>query len=167
MFAIQDEIASAIAGTLQVRLAAGLEIRRNRELNPAAYEAYLKARYLWGKLDPESLIQCKKFFEEAIALDPHFAQAHCGYADYFLLLGASQNDYRSVFREEARKALEIDPSMPEAHAIEGIVAGIIDLDWKEAEQCFRRAVASDAVPREFTSGTGGFIYWPPVELKKP
>ena len=159
VFVIQDEIASAIAGTLQVKFSPQLEIRRNREPNPAAYEAYLKARYLWGKLDPESLMQSKKFFEEAISLDPRFAQAHCGYADYFLFLGATQvasPNSMSVIRKEARKALEIDPSMPEAHAIAGIVAGVFDLDWKETDQCFRRALASDAVPPRVHQWYGWF-----------
>jgi serine/threonine protein kinase/Tfp pilus assembly protein PilF len=149
VFAIQDEIAAAIAGALKVKLSVEPAARRRHEPNPAAHEAYLKALYHFGKLRPESLALCKEYFKQAIALDPEFALAHCGYADYFALLSilsVPANEVIPQVRDEARKALEIDPSLPEAHAMLGMVAGVYDCDWKEAERHFRLAMACDPVP---------------------
>jgi serine/threonine-protein kinase len=151
VFAMQDEIAVAIAGALRVKLSAEPGARRRHEPNPAAQEAYLKARYHWGKFKPESVARSKQYLEQAIALDPEFALAHCGYADYFLWLAAAPglvpaHEAMPRVREEARRALEFDPSLPEAHAMLGIVAGVYDYDWKEAERRFRLALAHDPVP---------------------
>jgi serine/threonine-protein kinase len=164
VFAIQDEIAAAIAGALQVKLSVELAARRRHEPNPAAHEAYLKARYHWGKLRPESLARSKEYLEQAIALDPEFALAHCGYADHFLVLASSgfmpAHEAMPRVREEARKALEIDPSLPEAHAMLGIVAGVYDYDWKEAERRFRLAMAHDPVPPRVREWYGWFYLLP-------
>jgi TolB-like protein len=54
VFAIQDEIATAITGALQVKLSMEPAIQKRREPKPAAYETYMKARYHWGKLRPDS-----------------------------------------------------------------------------------------------------------------
>jgi Tfp pilus assembly protein PilF len=150
VFAIQDEIATAIAEALQVKLSAEPAVRRHHEPNPAAYEAYLKARYLFGKLRPEFVARSREYLEQAIALDPRFALAHCGYADHLLLQASSgylsAHEAMPRMREEARKALEIDPSLPEAHAMLGIVAAFYDYDWKESERRFHLAMAHDPVP---------------------
>ena len=150
VFAIQDEIAAAIAGALQVKLSVEPAARRRHEPNPAAHEAYLKARYHWGKYRPESVARCKEYSEQAIALDPQFALAHCGYADYFLQLAGAgympAHEAMPLVREEAQKALKIDPSLPEAHAMLGSVAALYDYDWKEADRRFRLALAHDPVP---------------------
>jgi serine/threonine-protein kinase len=85
VFAVQDEIAAAIAEALKVKLGAEPATSPRRYMpNLPAYEAYLKARYHWGKYRPESLARSKEYLEQAIALDPKFALAHCGYADHFL-----------------------------------------------------------------------------------
>jgi len=164
VFAIQDEIAVAIAGALKVKLSVEPAARRRHEPNPAAYEAYLKARYHWGKLGPESVARSKEYLEQAIALDPDFALAHCGYADYFL--GSASVGYlpahegMPLVREEALKALEIDPSLPEAQAMLGIVAGVYEFDWKESERRFRLALAHNPVPPRVRQWYGFFYLLP-------
>jgi tetratricopeptide (TPR) repeat protein len=170
VFAIQDEIAAAIASTLQVKLSPGRIERRRYEPNPAAHEPYLKARHLWGRLDPESLVRCKRYLEQAVALDPQFALAHCGYADHYLLLAASGNcpahEAMPVIREEARVALDIDPSLPEAHAILGVVAAIYDYDWKEAERLFNLAMSHDPIPPRVRQWYGFFYLLPIGQMAK-
>ena len=150
VFAIQDEIAAAIASALQVKLSAVPAMRRHHAPNSAAYEAYLKARHLWGKDRPEFIARSKEYLEQAIALDPEFALAHCGYADHLLWLASMgylpAHEAMPRIREEARKALEIDQSLPEAHAMLGNVAALYDYDWKEAERRFHLALARDPVP---------------------
>ena len=165
VFAMQDEIAVAIAGALQVKLSVEPAARRRHEPNPAAYEALLKARYHLERGRPESLARGKEYLEQAIALDPEFALAHCAYAAYFFGLAVSgfmpAHQATPLAREEARKALEIDPSLPEAHAMLGTVAGVYDYDWNEAERRFRLALAYDPVP-PIVRHWYGYFYLLPV-----
>ena len=150
VFAIQDEIAVAIAGALQVKLSVRPVARLRHEPNMAAHEAYLKARYHLSRMRPESLARCKEYSEQAIALDPEFALAHCGYAEYFFSLANAgfvpAHEAMPLVREETQKALELDPSLPEAHAMLGIVAALYDYDWKEADRRFHLAIVCDPVP---------------------
>ncbi|MBP1610866.1 MAG: serine/threonine protein kinase, partial [Acidobacteria bacterium] len=150
VFAIQDEIAAAIAEALQVRLSADTRARRPYEPNSAAYEAYLKALHLWGRVSPEYMARCAEYLEQAIRLDPDFALAYCCHADHSLLLASRghlpAHKAMPMAREKAQKALEIDPSLPEAHAMLGSVAALYDYDWKEAELHFRLAMAHEPIP---------------------
>jgi serine/threonine-protein kinase len=147
IFAVQDEVASAIACVLQGKLGAQATPRRHTP-KPEAHEAYLKARYYHSRLTPENMDRAKEFYEQAIALDPEFALAHVGYADYLLLAGSAWGSRRQLTpaREEAQKALDLDPALPEANALMGVIAGNCDYDWKEAERRFRLALAHEPVP---------------------
>jgi serine/threonine-protein kinase len=136
VFAVQDEIATAIAGALQVKLAIQPAALRSYRPKLPAYEAFLKARHQSMKFTAESLARCKEYLEEAIALDPGFALPHCDLAVYFRSLammgGMPAHAAMPRIRAAARRALEIDPSLPEPHAILGLVAAEYDYDWKEA-----------------------------------
>jgi serine/threonine protein kinase/Tfp pilus assembly protein PilF len=172
VFEVQDEIAAAIAEALKVKLGAEPATVPRRRYTPKlpAYEAYLKARYHWGKLNPASLAQCKEFLEQAIALDPEFAVARCGYAYYYCVLTSAgympAHDAMPLVREEAGKALAIDPSLQEAHAILGVVAGTYDHDWKEAERCFRRAMVHEPMPPTVHQIFGFFYLLPTARLEE-
>ena len=80
--------------------------------------------------------------------------------DYFLaMIGVGLVPAREampIVREEARKALETDPSLPEAQAMLGIVAAVFDYDWKEAERRFGLAMARDPVSPQVRYWYGGF-----------
>jgi eukaryotic-like serine/threonine-protein kinase len=144
VFAVQDEIATAIAGALQVKLSiqpAGL-----RSYTPAlpAYESWLKGRHHFAKFTIDSLKLSKQYFEQAIALDSGFALPHCDSALYFRslsLYGAMPaRTAMPQARAAARQALALDPALPEAHAILGAVAAEYDYDWKESEREFGQAM---------------------------
>jgi serine/threonine-protein kinase len=114
-----------------------------------AYEVYLKARHQHWQLTRESMVQAREFYELAIRLDPQFALAHSGLADYFLTLSSSlmpAHEAAPRIRAEAQKALELDPSLPEAHAMLGAFAFIYDFDYAEAQRRFGLAMASEPVP---------------------
>lgn len=148
VFEVQDEIAAAIAAALKVKL--GVESTTPRHTPRLdAYEAYLKARHHQWQGTRESMEQAGAFYELALALDPGFALAHSGYADYFLMLSAGLMPAREAaprMRAEAQKALELDPSLAEAHAMLGIVAFICDFDHTEARRRFALAMASEPIP---------------------
>jgi tetratricopeptide (TPR) repeat protein len=99
---------------------------------------------------PDLFPRGKECYEQAIALDPKFALAHCEYGLYFgalAVVGAlPANQAMPMMRSQARKALELDPSLPEGHAMLGWVAALFEYDWKEAESRFRLALARDPVP---------------------
>jgi tetratricopeptide (TPR) repeat protein len=147
VFAVQDEVAAAIAGVLQGKLGVQAATRRHAP-KPEAHEAYLKARYYQWRGTPENMNRAKEFYENAIALDPEFALAYVGYADYLLLAGSSGGSRQQITqaREEVKKALDLDPALPEANALMGVIVGNCDYDWKEAESRFRLALAQEPVP---------------------
>ncbi len=163
VFAIQDEIAQAITAALKVTLSVAT-VRERYQPKLPAYEAYLKARHHWAKFTPESLARAKESFEQTIVLDPQFALAQVGLADYFLFLtaGAGLLPAREAMprvRALAQKALDLDPSLPEAHAMLGVVAGVYDYNWRDAERLFTLALASDPVPPQVRTWHGFFYLY--------
>jgi serine/threonine protein kinase/Tfp pilus assembly protein PilF len=146
LFDLQDEIAQAIASALHVKLS-GAPAPYKPSL--PAYEALLKARYYYGTFRPDLLPQAKECFEQAIALDPKFTLAHCEHGNYFwgmALAGAlPANQALPRIRTVAEKALELDASLSDAHAMSGMVAACLEYDWKEAERRFRLALSRDPV----------------------
>jgi TolB-like protein len=147
IFAIQDEIAQAIAAALRVQLSG---IARQYTPRLPAYEAYLKARHCMAVFTRESLARSRDFYERAIALDAGFAPAHSGLAISIVssvLPGLTPaRGGMPLAREAAERALDFDPASQEAHAVLGLVAAVYEFDWKEAERRFRLALAREPVP---------------------
>jgi tetratricopeptide (TPR) repeat protein len=96
------------------------------------------------------MARSKEWYERAIALDSGFALAHSMFGFHFAQLAnyglLSANEAMPLVRSEARKALDIDSSLPEGHATLGLVAGLYDYDWQEAARRFELAMAGDPVP---------------------
>jgi TolB-like protein/Tfp pilus assembly protein PilF len=149
VFAVQDEMAQAIASALHLKLGTRPARRQRYTPNLPAYEAYLKARYHWGKFSPEAFARSREYLEQAVALDPQFALAHSLLGERFLNFAhfstMSARDAVPLIRASSQKALELDPSLPEAHAMLGAVAGLYDHDWNDAEERFRLAMAQESV----------------------
>ena len=148
-FAIQDEIARTIVNTLRATSFADIAappLRRHTE-NAAAYSLYLKGRFEWNKRTQEGVAAGIRLFEQAIAEDPRYALAYTGLADCYSL----HVDYRSVpvvegfeaAKAYARKAIELDDTLAEAHASLAWSLFIFDWNWTEAEREFRRAIELD------------------------
>jgi TolB-like protein/Tfp pilus assembly protein PilF len=152
VFAVQDEIASAIAGALQVKLTGKPATARPHEPNLPAYEAFLKGVHQFFKYSPEAFARAEEYFKQAIALDPQWADPHStlgGTYFYFGFFGLRPlSEMAPLARAEARKALELLPSKSAAHALLGTVAAVHDYDWKEAEEQFRLARASGSLSLE-------------------
>jgi tetratricopeptide (TPR) repeat protein len=149
IFAVQDEIAAAIASELKLKFAPDSAAHPRRQPNLQAYEAYLRYRHYQWNFTPESLGRSRECLEQAIALDPEFALPYVGLADHYISqtwVGMPAGEAMPRARELAQRALELDPDLPEAHAMLGIVAGTFDLNWKEAERRFRLATAREPVP---------------------
>jgi serine/threonine-protein kinase len=152
VFAVQDEISAAIAEALQVQLGGRGNTRKRYTPTLPCYEAYLKGVHEAGKLTAEGLARSRDWYEQAIALDPGFALAHSMFGFHFAQLAnlglMPAHEAMPLVRREAQTALEIDPSLPEGHAMLGLVAAIYDYDWEEAGRRFERAMSCDPVPTQ-------------------
>ncbi|HTS56998.1 MAG TPA: protein kinase [Terriglobales bacterium] len=146
IFAVQDEVSEAIGKALRVKLSREASQRYMPKLE--AYEAYLKGRYLQAKVTPESMELARRFYEQASELDPGFGMAHVGLGYYWVSLAHfgrhSVHECVPAVRAEARRALQIDPSLADAHALLGYVAAMYDMDWAAAEQHFDFPMAKQA-----------------------
>ncbi len=149
IFAIQDDIAQAIAAALEVKLAATpADIRRHTPKLPA-YEAVLRGRHHLFKFTPEGWTRARGRFEEAVALDPLYGEPHAESAIAHFLIGTNGvSAFRDVaprVRAEALRALELDAFEPGPHALLGAIAAAHDYDWQEAAEQFRLAMAATRV----------------------
>jgi len=148
VFAIQTEVAQNVSDALKTQLLG--EERQRIEKKPtediSAYTFYLKGRYLWNERNKESLEKSIKYFEEAIKRDASFALPYAGIADSYIVLvdhgHLPRSDGFPKAKEAARKALELDETLAEAHTS---LANILscEWDWPGAEEEFARALRSN------------------------
>ncbi len=146
VFRVQTEVAHRVAGSLAMQLLAspGAGAGRAPTASPEAHEAYLRGRYLWNQRTEASLNKALAAFMQAIAKDPDYALAYTGLADTLAVLGnnryiASVHAYPRA-RAAAKKALELDDNLAEAHTSLANVLADYDWDWAGAEKEFRRAI---------------------------
>jgi TolB-like protein/DNA-binding winged helix-turn-helix (wHTH) protein/Tfp pilus assembly protein PilF len=141
---LESEVASSIARQVQMRLL-WEHPPANRKINPAAYEAYLKGRYVWNRRSESALQEGIQFFKQAIALEPTYAEAYSGLADSYTTLGyLSYLPPREAFplaRAAAKKALSLDAALAEPHASLAYVNFYFDWNWPIAEAEFKKAIA--------------------------
>jgi TolB-like protein/DNA-binding winged helix-turn-helix (wHTH) protein/Tfp pilus assembly protein PilF len=146
IFALQDALSSNIAKALAFELTDTeneLFARRGTH-NTEAYEKYLRGRFYQRQNTPEGLNRSMEFYEQAIALDPKFADAHAGIADAniimfnFSIRPAEQTIPRA--RESVNRALQLDPNAPQAYTSLALIQFLIDRDWTEAEKSLKRAI---------------------------
>jgi len=149
IFAVQDAICERIANALAVQLG-----QREREIlaqagtsDTEAYERYLKGRYHLARLTPADLLESIGHFRAAVARDPGYAQAWLGLASVqFRIPIAGEvppGEHYPEARQAALKALELDPTLAEGHAMLGWVAKWYEWDWDESEAQFTRAIELD------------------------
>ena len=146
VFEIQDEIAATIVNTLRATMFADVSehVPRRYTENIQAYGLYLKGRYARNKRTQEGVAEAISYFEQAIAEDPGYAPAYAGLADSYAL----DVDYRSIpvdeayrrAKEYAHKALQLDETVPSAHASLAWSLFVYDWDWDGADREFRRAI---------------------------
>jgi serine/threonine protein kinase/Tol biopolymer transport system component/Tfp pilus assembly protein PilF len=146
IFAVEDSISEQVAQALMPRLTGQeLELLHKRETeNANAYQSYLKGRYYWNKFSDEGFEKALEQFREAIRLDPDYAQAYVGVADYYnwaAIYGLrAPKDCFPQAKAAATQALELDDSLADAHAALGFTTLCYEWDGAGAERCFKRAL---------------------------
>jgi TolB-like protein/DNA-binding winged helix-turn-helix (wHTH) protein/Tfp pilus assembly protein PilF len=145
VLSLQSEIAAAIAEEIHGKVAPGQPIKRQRPVNPEAQLAYSKARYfVHSRRTPEAARKSIEYSEQAIRLDPGYAQAHAGLALSYAMLtymGAAPGEARASAKAAAERAIALDDDLAEAHVALGAVLFLYEKDWTGAEREFRRALS--------------------------
>lgn len=154
VFALYDSIARAIASALEVHLGPAQGSLADRPTtNPEAYDLYLQGRYAWNQRTGQSLLQAAHYFEQAIARDSQFAQAHAGIAESYVLLpfyaAVRPLDEWPKAKAAALRALALDSTSAEARTALAYGTFLYEGHFTEAERGFRRAIADD--PRHATA----------------
>jgi serine/threonine protein kinase/tetratricopeptide (TPR) repeat protein len=148
VLSLQGEVARAIANDIQVKLTPQEQARlvSARSVDPEAYQLYLKGRFYWNKRTEAGLKKGIEYFHQAIDLDPNYALAYAGIADCYSLLGwdlfgpLPPREALPIAKAAARKALETDDSLAEAHNSLAWTKLAFDWDWTGAEREFKRAI---------------------------
>jgi TolB-like protein/Tfp pilus assembly protein PilF len=146
IFAVESDIATTIAETLQAKLTGSEKtaIAKRPTANPEAYELYLKGRYFWNKRTAADLRTAIKYFNAALGKDPGYALAYAGLADSYTLLhvfgAASPADSFPQAQEAAKKAVEFDETSAEAHTSLAWMLILYDFDFERAYKEFERAI---------------------------
>lgn len=146
----QREMAIAIAQKLQLKLG-GTESRgitKRYTDNNEAYQLYLKGRFHFYKRSKDDLQRSIEVFQQAIKLDPNFALAYVGLAESYGVIPsfpyASPSEMMPLAKTAVAKALELDPDLPEAHAVAGMIAASYDWDWAKSEREFKKSLELDS-----------------------
>jgi len=141
---VQAEVAHAIASEVFIKLPHPAPPAR--EVNREAYLAYLEGRYFWSRRTTEEIQKAAASFERSIQFDPSYAPAYAGLADCYELFGSAPytsmppNEAFPKAEAAARKALELDPTLAEAHVSLGYAQLAYEWDFPAADLEFRRAL---------------------------
>jgi TolB-like protein/Tfp pilus assembly protein PilF len=157
IFAIQDEITLAVVDAFKERLLAAaspsemeelLEELKHHSHEVEAYQLYLRGRYLFNKFNEQDLYRARECYEEALAIEPKFAQAYAGIADVYMWLTElgpiSPREGMPKAKEAALKAIALDPELSEAHTSLAIVSQEFDYDFRMAELEYKQAIELSA-----------------------
>jgi tetratricopeptide (TPR) repeat protein len=147
---VQGEVARRVSQSLAVELlpqSAGGS--RKYAPSAAAYDAYLKGRYFWHKMNNDAMRSSIEHFSESIAIDPKFAAAYAGLADCYAQMGSIRVSMMKPLEALAKarplleRAMELDSSLVEAYCTLGFLKSWYELDWDGADRAFQTALSLD------------------------
>jgi len=146
VFAVVEDISHQLSSKLQLKADGGSEKQRTNSYteNAEAYKLYLQGRYYWNKRTEDGIKKSIEYFQRALEMDPGYALGYAGLADGYDILGG----YRILPPREsypkaeaaAKKALELDDTLGQAHASLAMVRASYDWNWLEAEKEYKRAI---------------------------
>lgn len=164
IFALQEEISKEISEKLRLRLNGEEKRKLSKRYtqNTEAYDFYLKGRYYINKRTTEWIKKGIENFQRAIDLDPNYAMAYAGLADAYAFLGSSTGERAPVefypkAQAAARKALELDDTLAEAHSTLGFFNMMYEWNFDQAKREFKRAIELN--PNYATAHDGYSFYF--------
>lgn len=134
---LQNEIAMQVVDALALSLDTNEKQALTKRYSESAdaYQLYAKGRYYWNTRNHAGLAEAERLFRNAIEKDPNFALAYVGLADTTAFSYRQSEMYPAL-----KRALELDPSLAEAHATLGFTLALHQWQWKEAEDSFKRSI---------------------------
>ncbi len=143
---LQSEIATALALQLKGELAEAesQQLARLATEIPEAHREYQAGRREWNRRNKEGLTNAIKHFENALKLDPNYAEAHSGLADTYGLFQpynvANAEESMPQAKMHALKAIELNPNLAEAYTSLAWAQNMFDFEWEKAEQTYLKAI---------------------------
>ena len=145
LMSVEREVAAAIAAQISDAILPASQSRPDG-LNPAAYEAYMKGRYFYNQFTADGYVRGMKFFQDAIDIEPEYAEAYAGLASCHCLLAGHGLELVSPVisipqaHAHAMKALSLDKELAEPHAFLGIIDFKFGWNPEQAEAKLERAI---------------------------
>ena len=158
VLSLEDAISASVAEAIVPHLTGDERIRlaKRGTDDPLAHEAYMRGRFYWNTFTEEGFAKAIVCYHQAIAVDPTYAVAHAGIAEYYNWLGSYSvmpfRECSAAAYEAASKAVAIDPILAEGHAALGQAILTRDFDWSSAERQVLRAIELNpnyAAPRNW------------------
>jgi tetratricopeptide (TPR) repeat protein len=138
---LPQDVALSVAEALEFRLT------NSDRTQLRLYDSYQTARYWWEKRSAEGLNRAIEIYTRILEEDPEFALAHAGLASSYVLLpyytSRAPSEVYPLAREAAERAMELDETLPDAHAALGLVQRDFDRNWEGAKREFERAIQLD------------------------
>jgi len=146
VLALQTDVAGAIAHEINIKLAPREENGSSGvpQVDPRAYDAYLRGRYHWNKRTEKDIGKGIEYFHEAIRIDPDYAQAYAAIAEAFAVLGDwgfyPPREADKKVKDFAQRALSIDKESAAAYTALGLASFKVDYKWEVAEGYYKKAI---------------------------
>ena len=144
LLALEDDVAETIAERLRGKLDRTVNARKRRLVNDEAYTSFLEGRHHFAQGTPESLGKAMVCYQRATKQDPEFALAYDSLAELYWFLGFFGNvpprDAFSLSIWHALRALELDDTLAETHALLGMLRKELDYNWPEVDRECQRAL---------------------------
>ena len=146
VLSLEDAISANVAEAIVPHLSGDerLRLAKRGTDNPQAHEAYLRGRFYWNTFTEDGFAKAIVCYHQAIAVDPNYAVAHAGVAEYYNWLGSYSvmpfRECSAAAYEAASTAVAIDPILAEAHGALGQAILTRDFDWPQAERQVLRAI---------------------------
>jgi len=146
LISLQSEIARNVSTKLRSKLSGTEEqkVTKTYTADPEAYQLYLKGLFFWNKRTGEALKTSVDYFNQAIERDPNYAQAYAGMALAYVLLpeysAGKPAESMEKAKAAARKALELDDTLAEAHTALAYTLFAYDRNIPESDRQFQRAI---------------------------
>lgn len=146
IFAIQSDVAQQITKALNETLSSTQKGQLEKAATGSvdAYNLYLEGRFYWNKRTGDNLKKAIDYFNQAVEKDSAYALAYAGLASAYVLspfyAGLPPSEFMGKAKTAAMKAMEIDETLSEAHAVLGYIKGNFEWNWADAEKEYKRAI---------------------------
>ncbi len=162
LLATQRQMATEISQNLKLKLSGNEKgLTKPYTNSNEAYQLYLKGRFHFSKRNKDDVLKAIEYFQQAVNLDPNFALAYARIAEVYNQMPAypylSPHEAFPKAKAAANRALEIDPTLSEAHTALANTLAVYDWNWPESEREFKRGIELDPNNAEAHFRYGQFL----------